>query len=332
MRALARLSRHVDFGDAARVEAWLTRGAVAGALGGLLVAVPAVLFEQLPAAPLAAAATAGLLFLLLPTQSPGVLLLVGGATALAALLSRVSIGALPYVFTTALGCFLALEHERWGRRALALVGPSVGLAWGLQVVAWLSARHLGGLPWLGPAAVLALGLFIALGALAAGASWSPDDVELRLRAAPRLVGTWSRLRVGLGRLPRGTARGQLEALVRAAAERWLAARVEAADVGASLDGELEHRTLDALTQLEARLEQTTDAGVADSLRHLARVHRDTLEQLDGLRRRKERLDAVAAAEVAWLETAAFTVELAPRSPPALLDVASRLEALSGARA
>lgn len=331
MTTRARLSTHVSHADAARAERDLVVGAVVGVLAALAAVVPGAFFERALVGPFALGLSAALLFLLLPRQSSGLLVLLWGATALVALLSPLPARFAPYFFTAGLGLLLFFEHETWPQRAVALLGPTLGAAWGLQVTSWLSARHLGPLGWLGPVSVAFLGLFVAAGAVAAGLEWSADGVSLRLRAEPKVRRTWERLSRALARLPEVTVRRQLEGAAAAAAERWLAARAEVVDVTAALDEELELRSKDALLQLEARLETTTDAGVADSLRHLARVHRDTLEQLDGLRRRRERLEATAAAEAAWLETAAFTVELAPREPSQRLDMAARLAALAGAR-
>lgn len=331
-RALARLAEHVSHAEPAHAEALLVRGAVAGLLGAVAAVVPAAFLERSLAGPTALGLTAALLFLLLPRQAPSLLVLLWGATALVALLSPTPARFVPFYFTAALGLLLAFEHQGGFQRGVALLGPSLGGLWGLQVVAWLSARHLGPAAHLGAVATVALGLFVAAGAAAAGLEWSADGVTPRLRADPKLQRSWERLRVALARLPEPGVRRQLQALARASAERWLAARAETAAVAASLDDELEARSKDALLQLEVRLEATTDAGVADSLRHLARVHRDTLEQFDGLRRRRERLEAAAASEAAWLETAAFTVELAPRTEWARGEMASRLEALCATRA
>jgi hypothetical protein len=226
-----------------------------------------------------------------------------------------------------LGLLLAFEHGAWWRRLLALAGPTLGAWWGLKVLELLSRSYLEPFSHLGPMSGLALGLFIALGACLALLRWTADDIEPRLAAEPRVEQTWVRLRKALQRLPEGEPRARIAAAARASAERWLTARSEATEVKASLDEDLESETRLALERLEVRLTETTDDAMADSYRQLARVHRDTLEQFATLRQRKERLDARAATEAAWLETAAFTVELAPRDTSHLPDLAGRLVAL-----
>lgn len=336
MATLQETWARVGFEDAATVERLLTRGALAGAIGGAAGAVVGGLTHAGTSAACAVSFAAALLLLLvLPRQSFGLRLgLTGGVALLPAVLPW-TLSTLPYFFTVPLGLALALQPLSPLsplRRLVALGGPSLGGAWCLLVEHWLSARHLGGASAQGWVALLASGLFLSAGAALAWLSFAADAVEPQLAAQPRVRLAWLRLRRALRRLPRGEPRARLEALAHQGASRCVSARAQRDEVAASLDEALESDAREAVQALTERLTETADAELKASLSQSLRVHQDTLEQLDGLRRKVERSEARAAAEACWLETAAFSVELAPKSELGLRELASRLDALATLRA
>jgi hypothetical protein len=146
--------------------------------------------------------------------------------------------------------------------------------------------------------------------------------------APRVRQAWQRLRRALQRVGDDAARARLDELSREGAQRWISARAEHAALLAGVDVTLEEETRSAVRALEERLETTDDGELQTHLAQLLRVHRDTLEQLDSQRRRLERAEARVAAEAGWLETAAFSIELAPRNAVGLGDLAQRLVTLA----
>lgn len=324
MNTLEETWQRVGFDDPAQVERLLVRGALAGGLAGGLGALVGGSHPATWAVTFAAA----LLLLVLPRQGLGLLLALAGAMVLLPVFVGWSPANLPYFFTVPLGLALAFEPLSPVRRAVALVGPSLGGAWCLQVTHWLSARHLGGAVALSWLAVLGAGLFLSAGAALAYFTFAVDAVEPKLTAQPKVRLAWLRLRTALRRLPKGEPRTRLEALAREGAERCVSARAQRDEVAACLDEAQEQEARDAVLALQQRLGETADDELRAHLAQLLRVHQDTLEQLGGLRRKVERLDARAAAEAGWLETAAFTVELAPKGEPALREVASRLHSLS----
>ena len=235
---------------------------------------------------------------------------------------------LPLFFTVPLGLALALEPATWGRKLLAFAGPTLGAGWCVLVAYGLSARHLGlgTMPtWL---PIAGAGLFITAGAMLASVTFAVDTMEPKLIDQPKVRLAWLRLRAALDKLPRGASRTQLEILARDGAARCVSARAEHDDVASSLEGAAEQEARAAVFALKEKLEETTDAELKTHLSQLLRVHQDTLEQFDGLRRRFERLEARTAAEAGWLETAAFSIELAPRSELGVRELASRLLSLA----
>ena len=159
-------------------------------------------------------------------------------------------------------------------------------------------------------------------------SFAADAVEPKLVSQPKVLHAWQRVRTALGRLPTGAPRTELEALAREGVARWLAVKAERDQLAESLDEQAEQEAREAVTALSERISETTDAELGAHLSQLRRVHKDTLEQLDGLRRRVERLEARTAAEAGWLETAAFSLELAPKGEAGTRELASRLRSLS----
>lgn len=319
----------IGFDDAERVEALLTKGAVTGVLGGAAGGVVAALAGTAHAAAAYGVAFAtALMLLVLPRLGWGVLVSLTGAVLLLPVFTRWTPAVLPYFFTVPLGLALALEPLPPLRRLLVLGGPSLGAAWFLWVARWLAARHLGSAaPVLTLAALLGSGLFVAGGAALAWLSFSFDLTASRLVKQPKVRLAWLRVRAALGRLPKGPGRARLERLVTEGAARCFEARVEREAAAATIDAQAEREAREAVRALEERAAQVRDPELLAHLQQLLRVHRDTLEQLDGLRRRAERLEAREAAEAGWLETAAFSLELAPKGEGGLSDLGARLEAL-----
>lgn len=331
MTTLEETWARLGFEDPATVERLLVRGALAGAIAGALGALVGDLTRGHHAGPFAVTFAAALLLLVLPRQTFGMLLSLTGAAALLTVFLPWKPSTLPYFFTVPLGLALALEPLPPLRRLVALVGPSLGGAWCLQSVQWLSARHLGAAAALSWLSILGAGLFLSVGAVLAWVTFAADAVEPKLTGQPKVLQAWLRLRTALGRLPKSGPRAGLEALVRSGALRCVSARVARDELAGTLDTAAEEDARDAVKALQQRLTETTDPELTAHLKQLLRVHQDTLEQFDGLHRQLERLEARAAAEVGWLETAAFSVELAPKGEPGLRELASRLESLTERR-
>lgn len=327
MSALQETWQRVGFDEPAVVERMLVRGALAGALAGALGALAGAALRPHSAGPLSVTFAAALLLLVLPAQTLGLRLGLAAAAALLPVILPWTPATLPYFFTVALGLALAFEQSTGWRRAAALIGPSLGGAWCLLLERWLSARHLGSAAALSWVALIGVGLFVSIGAVLARVTFSADAVEPTLSELPRVRLTWLRLRAALERLPQGQPRTELAALVREGAARCVRARASRDELASALDESVEEEAREAVIALKARLLTTTDPELNAHLSQLLRVHSDTLEQVDGLRRRVERLEARAAAEAGWLETAAFSVELAPRNDQGVRDLASRLRAL-----
>ena len=323
--------QRVGFEDAAAVERLLTRGAVAGAVGGVLAAMVGGLTHTPHTAAYAVSFSAALLLLVLPRQTFGLLLALTAAVTLLPVFLPWTPPTLPFFFTVPLGLAMALEPLSPVRRLVAAVGPSLGGAWCLVVEHWLSARHLGGASALGWVALLAAGLFLSAGAALAWLSFAVDAVEPKLAAQPKVRLAWLRLRTALRRLPKGEPRARLEALALEGAARCVSARAQRDEVAGAFDADLESDAREAVTALTHRLTETADAELKSHLAQLLRVHQDTLEQLEGLRRKVDRFEARTAAEAGWLETAAFSVELAPKSELGLRELASRLDSLATVR-
>lgn len=328
MSALEQAWERVGFEDPAAVERLLVRGALGGALAGGLVMLVGGLSRTASTAGYTLALAAGLLLLLLPGQGLGARLAVLAASALLPVFVPSTPATLAYFFTVPLGLMLASAPLSLARRLAVCAGPSLGAAWCLLLERWLSGRHLGPGAALGWLALLGAGVFLAAGAALAWVSLAADAVEPKLASQPRVLHAWQRVRAALGRLPRGGPRAELEALAHEGAARWLEVKAERDLLASSLDEHTEQEAREAVTALVERIGETTDTELASHLGQLLRVHRDTLEQLDGLRRKVERLEARTAAEAGWLETAAFSVELAPRNEPGTRELASRLRSLA----
>ena len=332
MRTLEETWQRLGFENASEVEKKLLYGTLVGVFGGLAGGWLGRLLRPHDLGSLAISLTtafaAALLMLVLPRLTLRYRLGLLGTIGLMSFFIPWASPSLPLFFTVPLGLVLALEPAAWGRKLLAFAGPTLGAGWFSLVAYGLWARHLGlgTLPsWV---ALAGAGLFITAGAVLASVTFAVDSMEPKLVDQPRVRLAWLRLRAALDRLPKSGARVQLEALARQGAERCVNARAEHDEVARSLEGGAEQRAREAVLALKEKLGETTDAELKTHLWQLLRVHQDTLEQLEGLRRRFERLEARTAAEAGWLETAAFSIELAPRSELGVRDLAARLLSLS----
>lgn len=333
MHTLEQTWQRVGFEEPQKVERWLVHGTVTGVAAGALGAMLGALAQRLDhggfAVQFSVAFTAAMLTLVLPRQHFGIRLSVMMLSVLLMVLSLEPWmpAVLPYFFTVPLGLLLAFESQTRLRRLLAFAGPSLGAAWCLLLERWLSGRHLGPAATLGWLAMIAAGLFISAGASLSFLSFCIDTVEPKLAVQPRVRLAWLRLRAALQRLPRGEPRVALEALAQEGAARCVSARAQRDELEGSLDEQVERDSREAVKALRERLEETADPELQSHLAQLLRVHQDTLEQLDGLHRKAARLEAREAAEAGWLETAAFSVELAPKSELGALELSSRLRGL-----
>lgn len=329
MKTLEMTWSRLGFEAPAVVERLLVRGTITGALVVGAGALVQARVQPREVGAVAVAATAALLILALPKQTLAVRAGLGAGAVAAALFFPWTLAALPYFFTVPLGLALAHEATSPARKLAAFAGPSLGAAWCVLVASWLSLRHLGVGAALGWVAMLGAGLFISAGAALAWVTFAADDLEPRLAGEPKVLAAWRKLRTALERLPKGKESTRLASLAREGAERCLKALSERDELARSLDETQERESREAVSALEARLSETADTELQAHLSQLLRVHRDTLEQLDGLRRRIERHEARVAAETGWLETAAFSVELTPKNATSLGELETRLAKLAG---
>ncbi|MFZ5439126.1 MAG: hypothetical protein ACOZQL_03915, partial [Myxococcota bacterium] len=129
----------VGFLEPAFVERLLVRGALVGGLGALVgVAAERTSRQAWSGSVVAAFAVVPLLFAL-PRQRATLSALLLGALGFALLVVGTSASTLPFVFAVPLGAMLALEPMSAPRKLLALVGPSLGVAWALVAARWLGA-------------------------------------------------------------------------------------------------------------------------------------------------------------------------------------------------
>jgi hypothetical protein len=314
----------VGFEEPAFVDRLLMVGTLSGVVGAVLCLAA---LSGLTVGGFAVAGAAAVMLLTVPRLHYGWRLALALSTTLLVAVVSPRVSLVPFFFSVPLGLVLALEPLSAWRRLLAFVGPSVGAAWCLLVAQGLGAKHLGALAGLSWVALGSAGLFIALGSALAWVTIAADAVEPQL-VVPRVRQAWQRLRRALQRVGDDAARARLDELSREGAQRWISARAEHAALLAGVDVTLEEETRSAVRALEDRLETTDDGELQTHLAQLLRVHRDTLEQLDSQRRRLERAEARVAAEAGWLETAAFSIELAPRNAVGLGDLAQRLVTLA----
>jgi hypothetical protein len=324
------LSR-LGFEDAPHAERTLLRGTLIG-LGAALLGV---VYEALArthsggALPMSLAALA--LIVALPRHPKWLLVMLAAGTLLTAVVKGLREVNVAFLFAGALSIALALESKWWVRRAISLFAPLFAVGWYFFVVRALGARHLGSagqaLTIIGQ---LGAGLFLALGVVSAELAVAVDAIEPALRFDAKMRQAWLRLHGALKRLPTG-AQQKMHGVAQAVAARWLEAKQEQQEAG-GFDPKQAEEAKEAVATLVARLETTEDPELKRHFEQSLRVHRDALEQLDALKRKRERAEARAVAEASWLDTACFTLELAPRSPTAVDEAIDRLAVLATPRA
>ncbi|MFT3713481.1 MAG: hypothetical protein QM817_37975 [Archangium sp.] len=303
------------------------RTLVLGSLIGVGSALLAISYEGLAgrhsggALPMAAAAMA--LMVALPRHSKWLLAMLTGIALLTVVVKGMRETSAAFLFAGALGLALAAESKWWVRRVVSLVAPLLAVGWYLIVVRQLGARHLGAA---GQAftiiAQLGAGLFLSLGVVSAELAVAVDDVEPSLRFDQKLRAAWLRLHAAMKRLP-VEAHTRMHGVASVVAARWLEAKNEEREAATVTDAQIE-QARQAIEQLANRQAITDDAVLKEHFEQSLRVQRDTLEQFDGLRRKRERAEAKAAAEANWLDTAAMTLELTPN--PEAVDRLATLSA------
>jgi len=305
----------------ARDDDFLTAAAVSGSLGTLVAGVLSWGFTGRVSYD-GALAGAAVGVLLGASRLPVAVRFLGAGTAFvmsvilagAFRASEVAVGVLAVAF--------AAETQSPRQRVTSLLGVLLGGVWAWGVTRAFSMPHLK-TPWLGLAAPMFDGLFLGLGAWLGSMRIAADAVELKLTAISRASEAWTRVRAARARFP---TFAPLASLVTTGAERLIVAA--SALEGVRIDEQLEKMTREAVTALTERLAEVSDEELKKHLTQTLRVHRDVLEQLDSLKRQKERAAAHVRAHVSWLETVAFSLETAPQS--ALGDVTDRLAKLAPA--
>lgn len=305
---------------------FMTRALVSGGMGaGLMMGVCWLLFHRvMPGYALAAAAATVLLFF------TNLHLLMAVAFVGAAAGVAITDLPLPFggstAFTIALGAALAMDQQGWRARTATVAFTWLAGLWALAVASALSARHLGTARLAGALVPLAFGLFLGIGAWLARVRVSADRLELRLPPGP-VHHAWVRLRAALKKLPVGEERASLTKTAADAAQALLVAHREQTALEAGLSEAGEQQAIDAITTLTARRDEATDEQLKAHYEATLRTQRDILEQVAGVKRRVERAAAKVSAELGWLETAALSVELAPRDKAGLQSLAGRLVSL-----
>ncbi len=227
----------------------------------------------------------------------------------------------------ALGAFtgLAMAGPAPGwKRAVGFGAGAAGTAWALAVLPRLEAMW-GGWPVVARAIALgtAAGVLFGVPLLALHVRVHPDALAARL-TDERLQRLWARVHAALAGAPRAV-RGELLAVlgrtVGSAAQRSetlavLDARLRAAD---RKDAEAQ------LAQLKADADAATDATARQRLTSAAASLGDSLEALDTLDRKRERLEAEVRLSLAVLERSAMAIETAQGAPDELRAVALRLQ-------
>lgn len=257
------------------------------------------------------------------------------AFALLALVPTLVVGSLvlsprvlAVVVALLLGLFLSIDVEGLLRRVATALLPVVGLGWCALVTGAFQAKYLGAFRALSVVSFGASGVFITSALALASLSLSLDGVDRALKVLdPSLGKTWRRLHAVFARLTPG-ARDEAQVVSQMVASRWLDAWREREEIEVALRDVRFEESREAVTRLEARIVKTEDAELRHHLEQSLRVHQDTLEQLAGLQRRVERAEARAIAEASWMETAALTLELTPRSATQEKDAVSRLKTLA----
>ena len=321
------LLARVSFDQTEATMKWLTNAVISGGLGAALLSGISwlAMHRVVPVYALAGAAVA--MLLTSTTLHPVMkLAFLGAATGVVVLDAPLPFGS-STAYTLALGIALAMERERWYARVASVVMPWAGGVWALLVTQALSVRHLGELRAFADLVPLAFGVFLGLGAWAARLTVAADDVEPMLAGSPRALVAWDRLRAAVRKVPGGAARVELLRVMHQGVCELVEAQREHAQVSQGFDAELAQETMDAIAALNTRIAEETDSELKAHLEQTLRVHKDVLEQLSGLQRKAERAAARVSAELGWLETAAFSVELAPRNADGLQSLAGRLASL-----
>lgn len=317
----------VSFDRSEATMTWFTRAVISGGVGAAAMSAVTwlALRQVIPVYALGGAAAA-MLFTCTALPLAMQLAYFGAATGVAVVDLPLPFGG-STAYTLALGIALAVGQERWSSRLLTVFSTWLGGLWALLVMQSLSARHLGELRALSTLVPLAFGLFLGLGAWVGRLRIAADDVEPLLEGSPRALVAWDRLRAALRRVPAGAARVELLRVMRDGVGKLVEAQRAHAALSTAIDRELEQDTVDAIDALTTRRDEVEDQELKAHLEQTLRVHRDVLEQLSGLQRKAERAAARVSAELGWLETAAFSVELAPRNADGLQSLAGRLASL-----
>ena len=215
------------------------------------------------------------------------------------------------------------------RKAAGAAGGAVGAAWALALLPRLDAVMLG-LPFAAGGVVegLAAGVFFATGLLALHVRVHPDGLTAQLEEVAGETGAhlrrvWGRCHAALAPAPVGERREVLrllEAGVREAQRltatlNTLDARLLAAD---RKDAEAQ------IAALRADAAGATDATARHQLLNAAGSLSDSLEALDALERKRERLGADLRLKLATLDRAAMALEGAQGEPGELRTLALRL--------
>ncbi|MGV3621633.1 MAG: hypothetical protein ACO1OB_12490 [Archangium sp.] len=306
---------------------WLTTAVVSGGVGAaLMMGLCWLGFHRI--IPVYAMGGAAVAMLFVATRMHVVMTcaFIAAATGLVVLDPPLPFGS-STAYVLAFGVALAMEQQRWYSRVLAVAGPLVGSWWALLIMQTLSARHLLELRTLVNFVPLSFGVFVGLGAWLAKLTVAADEVEPMLAESPRALAAWDRVRSAVKKIPVGAARVELLRVMHEGVCKLVEAQRAHSELSKNHDTELEQSTMDAIAALNGRIAEETDVELKKHLEQTLRVHKDVLEQLSGMQRKTERAAARLSAELGWLETAAFSVELAPRNADGLQSLAGRLASL-----
>lgn len=327
MSALAPWWKRVTFENPFEVERNLTLAAVVGGGVALLAGLVDARFRHV-SPPMYLTLALCVLQVVLPQRNKWLMVGVAVTTlALGAILGFTA-RTMPFFCAAALGLTFAVEGTSWWRRAVLFAGPALGVAWCLALLEVFSAKYLGPVRAVWWGAFAGSGVLVTLAASLGTVTLALDPLELRLRVMdPKVRETWQRFHRVARRFSPEAHRRLLD-LASTVVARWLEARLEQRDVKESMGSTQFEESKSAIARLEERLGEVSDPELRAHLEQSMRVHRDTLEQLNGLTRRAERAEARALAEQTWLDTAVLTLELTPKKEESVLDATSRLAALA----
>ena len=330
------LALPITFDDRPHFERTLLSTTVLGASTSLAVSLLGLVTSRGPfVSPVVVLTLAASVTLVLGSQlNPGhrlLLLLAAGLTSLVVPLSWAV-----WAFVGALGLGLAAGRATWTAKLGALGATLAGGLWFLAVEHSLAHRHglVGGALHL--LAALAPGLFIGLALAPAHLVRRSTGLGLRLRrlsdAAPlqeaaqfmRAGEHWERLLAALHRLPVGAERRELVEHAHQSVRDLVAQADEVTRLRATvatLDLPAGRHHLDALRK---RAENAPDSRAREHLAHAARLQADSLEQAEGLERKRDRAEARLSLAFSRLEKATVAVELTPINQNGLQETVSRL--------